>query len=118
MYKEIPETVRVGFKDYKIEIWTVGGTLNTGRYGECDHFQSIIRISKDLCAMELANTLYHEICHAVFYCFNIPNGDGEDRINHMTEERVVQSLASGMICVYRDNPKLLKFYQKCIDVVK
>lgn len=114
MYDSLPKKIKIGYKDYTISLFTSIDTSREQKYGHADHTACQIKIMPDLTNKELANTLYHEILHGVFFCFNVPDGSGEDRINHLTEERAVLSITNGIMAVYRDNPDLHDFFKKCL----
>ena len=68
-------------------------------YGEVDHVEQVIKISKELKPQRKAETLLHEVIHTIF--FELRENDLHDN------ERVVNSLAATLLQVFRDNPALL-----------
>lgn len=56
---------------------------------------------------ETADTILHEILHAIFYKMYVGKGDDE--------EAVVSKLATGLVTVMKDNPELFKALQKLVD---
>jgi len=56
-----------------------------------------------------ANTLLHEILHA------ISSQMGKLGLDDETEEKVVQVMANGICSVMRDNPKLFSLIQKGLE---
>ena len=51
--------------------------------------------------------MMHEIVHAVAHTFNIPLPVPEDEM-----ERVVDSMATGILMVLKDNPEMVKWLLK------
>ena len=49
-----------------------------------------------------ANTLIHEILHAIVYQWNM-------ELEEKDEERLVNGLANGLTTIFVDNPKLMDF---------
>jgi len=93
--------VRIGYKDYTLRF--VEGLMNkSDTMGECFKTLGIIEIDKSLSEIEMANTIIHEIMHAVHHTHGLGYmGNTED-----AEERVINSLGNGLTQVFRDNPEL------------
>tara|TARA_Y100000310_G_scaffold329437_1_gene399290 strand:- start:13664 stop:13876 length:213 start_codon:yes stop_codon:yes gene_type:complete len=56
---------------------------------------------EDVALAEIANTLLHEIFHAIYSVFHVKNSD--------LEEEVVAKMSTGFQCVLQDNPALVKW---------
>ena len=73
---------------------------------ECDgitlHHRGIIEVEKGLPAIEQANTMLHEVMHAVYYVqgMNCIDAKADD-----VEEKIINSLGNGLTQVFRDNPE-------------
>lgn len=87
--------VKVGRKHYRVRY----RTLKPDLYGKMHYGHSSIDVDDGQSDAETADTLLHEILHAVWAYRNLP-----DRCR---EERAVTELASGLTAVFRDNPGLL-----------
>lgn len=98
-----PDAVRVMGRNYLI-IFEDDSLLGTENLGLCNNSQCIIIVKDGQHPIEEADTLLHEIFHAVWYCMSISMGA-------VDEEVVVRRMASGMMGVMMDNPKLLKYFQ-------
>lgn len=81
--------------------------MGSQRYGECDHYERVIRIDDALDSTKSANTLLHELFHAIWTTYALENDD--------KEERVVTVLSNGLAQVWRDNPDLVKFLNKSLS---
>ena len=93
--------VKVGYKTYKIDKYE--HQVNHAHYGFTDHVKGLIAISEPLSKddAERKNTLLHEVLHGICYVYNIG-------LEHEEEERIVTTIANGLIQVLQDNPKLLE----------
>jgi len=76
----------------------------TDSHGFCDTSEQLIVVNLDQKADAVADTVLHEINHALFSAFAI---SGE-----LTEERIVRLLATGLCTVLRDNPNFTKWWLK------
>ena len=94
---DMPKSVRVGYATYKIEEWPTELATASERWGECDGMNGIIKLRMDLPAHELANTLLHEILHAVWSVGACDDGD---------EEKCVTIIANQLTQIMQDNPKV------------
>jgi len=98
-----PNAVRVMGRNYVV-CYEEDALLGTENLGICNNHQCIIVIKEGQHPVEEADTLLHEIFHAVWYCMSISEGGA-------MEEQVVRRMASGMLSVIMDNPHLLKYFQ-------
>lgn len=98
-----PGQIRVMGRNY-IVLFEDESLLGGDALGLCNNHKCVIIIREGQHPVEEADTLLHEIFHAIWYCMNISHG-GTD------EEGVVHRMASGMLQVLMDNPSLLKYYQ-------
>ena len=98
---KLPPTLRIGPYDYKLilvdKIQDEGEREDWGKYEYC---KLTITISKDQPnQLFAADTVLHEILHAIYT---------HAGIQPVTpEEGICSALATGLIQVFRDNPKLL-----------
>ena len=89
--------VRVLGRKFKIEVKEL-----EGMYGRCHKAKAIIQIDPDQDEFSLKDTLLHEIMHAILH---------QQGFNHEyeLEESFVRPLATGIMTVLQDNPKLAAF---------
>lgn len=80
--------------------------LNLGvpNAGMCDNFNLVIHVLDGQHPVEEADTLIHELLHAIWFIMSIDHGG-------LDEEAVVRRLASGLTGVFLDNPELLAYLQ-------
>ena len=98
-----PDVVRVMGRNYVV-LFEDDSLLGTENLGLCNNHQFIIVIKDGQHPIEEADTLLHEILHAIWYCMSVSMGGAD-------EEQIVRRLASGMLSVMMDNPELLKYFQ-------
>lgn len=92
-----PDTIRVFGRTYIFNYEQAGG-LGQDRVGSCDNINQIITIDANQSLVEEADTVLHEVLHAIFYTMKIG-------LDMDTEEKAVSALATGLIGVIQDNPE-------------
>jgi len=98
---KLPLKVKVSYLDYNIQELPFELAVAGDKHGDCDHIANLIRVQlKGHSQQQQANTLFHEIIHAVFHLYGV---------SLKTEEMVVCGLSNGFCQVIRDNPKVMKF---------
>ena len=102
----IPSKIRIGFRDYKVSCVKPSVMDDQPYLGRVFHLKGEIYIGEHDNQYEFVDSLLHEILHAVFKTQGIEDGDNE--------ERTVGMVASGLTGVFRDNPKLLQFFQDAL----
>ena len=102
----IPEKIKIGYKEYRLEKWkqTVASAIEA--QGQFFAKEGIIGYTDDEKGVSHANTLLHEIIHAIVYQWNIDVGE--------KEETIVNGLTNGLTTVLVDNPKLIDYLKKNI----
>lgn len=93
-----PKEVRVLGRQYRIALTE----LDEGIAGLCHNGPALIEAHKGLAPIDLADTLVHEVFHAILW------RQGREE-NAATEERFVRALATGLIAVLQDNPDFAKW---------
>lgn len=94
--------LKVGRKHYRVKY----RTLTPALLGRMSYGHSVIQIDDGQTNPETADTLLHEILHAIWAHRNL-----SDRCR---EERAVTELTSGLIAVFRDNPGLLQHLETLV----
>ena len=98
----LPASVKVGPWVYRIEAWHTHYANSRGRYGECEHQTRTIRVDASYGPIQTAQTLMHELMHAVCGAWHVHDADDE--------ERTVTALSTGLTSVLVDNPGLLGWF--------
>lgn len=99
-----PTSVRIGYHDFKVEEWSVVAASMASRYGECDHQAKTIRVTRSHGDRKAAETLVHEMLHAIFTEWVI---EDEDK-----EERIVATLAGAICAAWRQNPEAFEWIRE------
>jgi Zn-dependent peptidase ImmA (M78 family) len=76
----------------------------TDSHGFCDVSEQLIVVNGDQQPQAVADTLLHEITHALF--------DALALAGEQTEERLVRLLSTGLCTVLQDNPNFTKWWTK------
>ncbi len=98
-----PTKIKVINFDFTIEWYHRGIENGASKFGWTDICKQEIYISDDLNPLKTADTLMHELLHALNWVFDI-----EDDTK---EESVARRLSSGLLAIWRDNPELFQYLQ-------
>jgi len=99
------KNIKIGYRDYKIKnLDSIVSKCNeiNGQFLASD---GMIALSSTEDNISHANTLIHEILHAIVYQWGIELDDKD-------EERICNTIANGLTTVFIDNPSLLSYLQK------
>ena len=107
MIKKIPDVIKVGYRNYKLEEWKQTVATANEAHGQFFAKEGIIGYATDEKGVSHANTLLHECLHAIVYQWNIDLGEKE-------EETLVNGLANGLTTIFVDNPKLMDYLKEKI----
>jgi len=97
--------IKIGYKNYKVKnLDSIVSKCNeiNGQFLASD---GMIALSSTEDNISHANTLIHEILHAIVYQWGIELDDKD-------EERICNTIANGLTTVFVDNPSLLSYLQK------
>lgn len=94
-----------------LDIDVVFCPLNEEIFGDFCYIKNKIRIEESLSGPPLVDTLIHEVNHAVWKVGQLSN-------KKQNEERAVAVMASIWTQIYRDNPRLLDWIGKNLEVGK
>ena len=104
-----PRIIKVFGRAYVISY--VQPALNSGGVpatGMCDNYNLEIYVLEGQHPVEEANNLIHELLIALWFTMSIDH-EGLD------EEGMVRNLASGLVGVFLDNPKLMAYLKSIKD---
>ena len=102
----VPDKIKIGYRDYKLEEWKQTVASANEAQGQFFSKEGVIGYTVEEKGVSHANTLLHEILHAIVYQWNIELGD--------KEEPVVNGLTNGLTTVFVDNPKLMDYLKEKI----
>lgn len=109
---EVPARVTVGCALVDVAVVdTHGDQLNGDKMGSHNGDASRVYIADNLSGHQLANTLLHEVMHAIWYTQGLCHDCLASNPAGL-QEHVVNNMTNGLIQVIRDNPDLVKFLQK------
>ena len=97
-----PASIKVLNLDYHVVWCDADWRDQTDSHGQHSYARQTIRIQRTLPQVE-ADTLLHEVLHAI--------ADGMSLDDNCTEEDFVSRIATGLTTVWRDNPKVFKWWQ-------
>ncbi len=96
-----PHKVKVGYKTYELRAMTVKEQcLCHGKWGFTNHGEAILLFDEKVDKREVANTVLHEVFHAIRH---VSQGPVEN------EEAIVIAMTDGLCNVMRDNPALFEW---------
>lgn len=96
----LPKKVKIGPFWFSVE----KTSLLEDKVGMMDYRKQKIFIFDDMNEDIMADTLLHEILHTIFYA----SGVNED-FDHDGQERIVNTFATPLLQIIRDNPELVEF---------
>lgn len=96
---ELPKQVKIGWRVFRIEAFDPLEAIGKDRYGECNKVSGVIRVDTVHGARQSAETLLHEILHAMFSIFRMREKDDE--------EDIVQTASHGLASIWVDNPDVM-----------
>ena len=103
--------IKVGYQDITIERETSTFQKQTDCYGEYDHRKNTITIQNGLDPLDEANTVIHEVLHAIAY-INSLTVSGQPLDSENKEEITINQMTNGLMQVFRDNKWLLTYLKE------
>jgi len=97
-----PDKIKIGYRDYKLEVWKQTVASANEAQGQFFAKEGVIGYTAEETGVSHANTLIHEILHAIVYQWNM-------ELEEKDEEKLVNGLANGLTTIFVDNPKLMDF---------
>ena len=101
------DKIKIGYRNYKLEEWKQTVASANEAQGQFFSKEGVIGYTGDEKGVSHANTLIHELLHAIIYQWNM---DLDEKI----EESVVNGLANGLTTIFVDNPKLIDYLKNKI----
>ena len=99
---KLPKKIKVLSQDYEVTVMGAAEAAAKGRLGECDNNLKVIGIDTKWGDQQQAETLLHEILHAISHAMAI------DANGLSCDEEIVHPMSNGLAAVMRDNPKTFK----------
>lgn len=107
-----PRRIKIGAHWYRV---TYVDTIEGRCVGICHTSAKTIKVRKILTDRMLAQTLLHEVMHAIYYEFGVINSEQSDKdyaAGMASEETAVNGLSNGLMQVLVDNPSFRQFLVK------
>lgn len=105
----LPSRIKIGFIDYEILDWNPEVAKAAGYYGMHSAGDGWIKIDLAHPQCHVAETLIHEILHAIFDFAHF------DFVTAPSEEFIVSFTASGLTAVLQNNPELMQYLQESLN---
>ena len=99
---ELPESIKIGYRNYKLEAWKQTVATANEASGQLFITAGVLGYNQEEKGVSHANTILHEIMHGIIYQWNM-------ELDDKVEETVVSGLANGLTTVFVDNPELLGY---------
>ena len=103
----IPDKIKIGYRSYKLEEWKQTVASANEAQGQFFSKEGVIGYTADEKGVSHANTLIHEILHAIVYQWNM-------ELDEKAEEHIVNGITNGLTTVLVDNPKLIDYLKEKI----
>ena len=97
-----PDKIKIGYREYTLEEWKQTVASANEAQGQFFAKEGVIGYTAEETGVSHANTLIHEMLHAIIYQWNMD-------LDEKVEELVVNGLANGLTTIFVDNPKLMDF---------
>lgn len=101
-----PKSIKVLNLDYTIEWCGDDWREQTDSHGQHCYTRQTIRIQKTTPQVE-ADTFLHEVMHALADAMSLSDG--------ATEEEYVSRLATGVTTIWRDNPRVMRWWHSQLN---
>ncbi len=96
-----PSIIRVMGRNFYIS-YVPPHPMGDGSLGQCNNGDMTIDIAEGQHPIEEADTLIHEVLHAIWFVMSASMGGAD-------EEVIVRRMSTGLIGVYMDNPNFLTY---------
>ena len=105
-YATMPKKVRVGWLTYSIGVMDDDISQMVGAMGFVKSEEQVIKVARELPPQQLANTVLHEIVHAIHYQHGLTDESGEEEFTTMTTH--------GLCAFWQDNPEMMMWLEEAI----
>lgn len=108
--KSLPDSIKVLHRRFKLTEKSMMEFSVDRRLGSTNLVKGEIEFL-DTGDTDVVETIIHEALHAVWAMFDLPNDPKQDDL----EEHVVRTLATGLVTIMTDNPRLFLTLQALLD---
>lgn len=103
----LPRRVKVGHLTYRVSEMDRKTAERSDIYGDMVASEASIRVKAGMAPGATAETLMHEIFHAIYDEWAIKSAEDN-------EERLVDAFSKGMVTVMRDNPDVVRWFMSAL----
>lgn len=103
-----PNHVRVGAKDYWIIVKKIDSTNKDAHCGEVNFRKQTIMIKTGYSQQETANTVLHEMLHAIHAEYGLGDQAGEEAFTHYS--------SNGLCAAMVANPKIFDWIRASVEI--
>ena len=104
---DLKDYIKIGYRNYKIDVWPDSFASTEDAEGEFFAKEGKIGVKgSTIGSAHGANTILHEVLHAISYQYSI-----SDTLKEHKEEKIVNTFANGLMSVFVDNPWLLDYFK-------
>ena len=108
----LKDYIKIGYRNYKIDVWSDTFASTEDAEGEFFAKEGKIGIKgSTIDSAHGANTVLHEVLHAISYQYAIT-----DILKEHKEEKLINTFANGLMAVFVDNPWLLDYIKSKAEV--
>lgn len=111
---KLKKRIKIGYQDVSINFSEFDKETDYV-YGEYDSVKNTIELNKKQTPRQMANSLLHEVVHAVVHDSGL-NSDGNCLSNDKDEELAVNAITNSLSQIIRDNKWFLPYIQKNIHL--
>ena len=109
---KIEKQIKIGYQKYDIDIWPESFATTEEAVGEFFNNDRKIGLRGDYVeTLHGDNTLLHEVMHGIVYQY----GMVETMEKFSKEEKIVNTMANGIMQVFVDNPWFMDYIKEQID---
>ena len=105
----LPPTLKVGSRIYRCLLMKDVDAARDQQFAHIDHNSREIRFAGYITWAKAAESMIHEMIHAIIYHWAISEKQDDDQFTVTNEEGMVFRLCSGLTTVMLDNPEVMQW---------
>jgi hypothetical protein len=109
-YEGMPQQMKVGNFWFAIELISQEASELAGSFGACNLRSQLITLADNMTPQNLADTLLHELLHAIHWVADVDDEADEEQFTLMT--------AHGLCQLWQDNPEEMLWWSQVNTAVR